>query len=289
VDRYLPGVMGLLAEERWRWRRLPREGEIVRAESGLAEVTVQDGGFGGRSVAQVERITFLAGDEIIAEQDQTIRRFERAAARGRAAYLDRPLAVWTGRDRARFERHYQGEIAARRGAEPRFIEDVKVGDTLGPMLKGPLTITSLIGFLLGAGSGNTPANRMTASFLKRSPGARLVHPVSGIEDTLKAAHFDTDLARASGMATGYDFGVARVSWLSHLITDWAGDHGFLLDLRARIRRPNFLGDITWLKGEVTGVDADIADIALTAENQLGDITATGVARVQLPGRGEIGR
>ena len=286
TDRFLPGVMGLLAGEKWRWRRLPRVGETVRAESALVDVSIREGGFGGRSVAQVERISFIAGDEVIAEQDQTIRRFERGQTRERSAYLDRPQATWTEADRERFEAQYEAEIAARRGASPRFVEEVRPGDTIGPMLKGPLTITGMIGFLLGAGSGNTPTNRMTHSYLKLHPGGRLIHPDTGIADTLKAAHFEPALARASGMPTGYDFGVARVSWFSHLLTDWAGDDGRLVELEAQIRRPNFLGDVTWLSGEVVSTDPEAGEVAisLVARNQLEETTAVGAGKVRLPRR-----
>ena len=288
TDRFLPGVMGLLAGEKWRWRRLPRVGERICAESALVEVSVREGGFGGRSVAQVERISFLAGDELIAEQDQTIRRFERGRTRERSAYLDRPMATWTDADIDRFAAHYEAEIAARRGGEPRYIEDVRAGEDIGPMLKGPLTITAMVGFLLGAGSGNTPTNRMVDSYLKLHPGGRLLHPETGIVDTLKAAHFEPALARASGLPAGYDFGIARVSWFSHLLTDWMGDHGRLAELEAQVRRPNFLGDVTWLSGEVTAVDvaAGEAVIRLIARNQLDETTAKGVAKVRLPRRHE---
>lgn len=286
VERFLQGAMGLLAGEKWRWHRLPRVGEIVRAESALIEATVHEGGFGGRSVAQVERVSFLAGDEVIAEQDQTIRRFARGEVRQRSTYLDRPLAVWTAEDRERFAAQYEAEPDARRGSTPRYIEDVRVGEALGPMLKGPLTITNMVGYLLGAGSGNTPTNRMTNSFLKLHPAGKLINPETGIADTLKAAHFEPALARMSGLPTGYDFGVARVGWFSHLLTDWAGDHGFLEELQVQVRRPNFLGDITWLSGDVGAIDPEtgVATINLVARNQLDETTATGTGKVRLPRR-----
>jgi acyl dehydratase len=284
TEQYLPGAMGLLTEERWSWRRLPRVGEVVRAESALVEAKAIESDFGGRSVLQMERIRFLAGDETIAHLDQSIRRFERGQTRSRAAHMRRKAPRWTEPDRDRFDRQYESEAGARRGAEPRYVEDVKVGDRVGPLLKGPLTITGMVGFLLGAGSGNTPTNRMMASYLRLHPGARLVHPKTGVADSLKAAHFDTLLANAGGLPDGYDFGVARVAWFAHLLSDWGGDEAFLQELQVQIRRPSFLGDITWLRGLVTEVHADHVVVDLQAENQHGELTTRGRGRVQLPSR-----
>ena len=40
-----------------------------------------------------------------------------------------------------------------RGAEPRWFEDVHEGDELGPMVKGPLTVTDMICWHVGMGMG----------------------------------------------------------------------------------------------------------------------------------------
>ncbi|MDB5475768.1 MAG: hypothetical protein JWP49_1279 [Phenylobacterium sp.] len=288
VETFLPGALGLLAGERWRWRRPARVGERIGADAALVEVTDQPSKFGGRSVAQVERTTLRSvTGEVVAEVDQTIRRFERRATRERRTYLDRPLAAYTAADRARFAAQYDREAEARRGARPRYVEDTPTGEILGPMLKGPLTFTNTVGFLLGIGCPNTPTNRMAAAFLRLHPAQKLVNPASGVADTLKASHFEPAIARAGGLPAGYDLGIARVSWFSHLITDWMGDDGFLEELDVRIRRPNFLGDVTWLAGSVDKRDLENGAVAVAAEatNQLGEVTATATARIILPRRG----
>ena len=285
VAAYLPGVFALVSGERWRWMRPVRPGEQIRAEAGLAEVNIDEGAFGGLTVTHVERTYLLAaGDEVVAELDHIAKRFERGEARSRGAYASRSLATWTAEDIALFEQQYDGE--KRRGGDPRFADSVRAGDVLGPMLKGPLTLTNMIGFLLGVGSSNTPGNRMSHQFMQRHPGASLVHPDTGIPDTIEAAHWEPALAQASGLPGGYDYSRQRASWFSHLLTDWAGDHAFLQELEVRIRRPNILGDVTWLSGKVMAVEGDVAVIALSAVNQLDEITATGSAKVRLPVQNE---
>ncbi|MDB5475773.1 MAG: hypothetical protein JWP49_1284 [Phenylobacterium sp.] len=287
VEQFLPGVLGILAGETWRWNRRVRVDERLRAEGCLIDVTVEEAKFGGRSVTQYERHQFLAeGDEVVAELDHVIKRYERGQTRSRKTYMDRPLASYSADDREGFERQYAAEADQRRGARTRYIEDLTVGDTLGPMLKGPLTLTNIVGFVLGAGSSFNPTNRMLRTFEKLHPGAMMIHPDNGTLDTVEAAHWDEGFARASGMPAAYDLGIARTSWFSHLVTDWMGDEGLLLELGTRMTRPNLLGDATWLTGKVSALDpaSGVATLELTATNQLQETTATARADVRLPRR-----
>jgi acyl dehydratase len=127
---------------------------------------------------------------------------------------------------------------------------------------------------------------MAHLYLVEHPGAALRSTTTGIEDSIEAAHWDVELARISGMATGYDFGSQRVAWMAHLLTDWCGDDGALVELDVRIRRPNLLGDVTWIDGEVTGIretdDGRVIDCALRAVNQRGEVSTTATAAVRLP-------
>lgn len=288
VERFLPGVLGLWAGERWVWHRPVRVGERISAESALVQADLSEGGsFGGRSVTQTERIELKTADgELVAEIFHTIKRFERAAARDRSVYLDRPLGRYTEEDRNRFDAQYEAEVAQRRGAELRYIEDVAVGETLPPMLKGPLTVSVLVGFLMGWGSPLAPTNRLLSQQLKAHPSIKMVHPERGIAENFNAAHLDGAFARMSGLPDAYDYGCQRVCWLAHMLGDWMGDHGFLVELDSRIRRPNIMGDISWLAGEIVAVDVEqgLATVKLSITNQLGEVNTTGVGKVRLPRR-----
>ena len=285
VEEYLPGVLGIWAGEHWRWRRLPKEGDVIRAEAEMISVTVHEGRFGGRSVSHTERNYLLTEkDELVAEVDHVIRRFERSQTSARGAYLDRPLAIYTAEDRQRFEAQYEAEIEARSTAVQRYFEDVKVGDELGPILKGPLTLTNMIGFLLGGGSSLNPTNRMLHSFLKLHPASKMVNPETGIVDTIEGPHWEPAFARASGLPGGYDFGFQRISWLSHLLTDFVGDQGFLAEMEVQLLKPNIIGDVTWIGGRVTEIDeaSGLVTIAVSATNQLNETTARATGKAQLP-------
>jgi acyl dehydratase len=69
------------------------------------------------------------------------------------------------------------------------------------------------------------------------------------------------------------------------VTNWIGDDGFVATLGARIKLPVIFGDTTFCKGKVLGKRLEagngLVDLELWAENQLGQVTATGAAVVEL--------
>src|SRR5690606_26440013 len=106
-------------------------------------------------------------------------------------------------------------------------------------------------------------------------------------------HWDEDLAQRIGMPGPYDYGPQRIAWLGHLVTDWMGDDAWLHRLTVKLVAPNFVGDVTWLTGQVTDVgtagpdlpwheDAlGVVTLALQATDQRGRRTAEGTAEVVL--------
>jgi hypothetical protein len=85
-----------------------------------------------------------------------------------------------------------------------------------------------------------------------------------------------------------DLGFQRVSWLSHPITNWMGDCGFLKRLNVRIKGFVRFGDTNWCRGKVLrtwheGNEAGV-EVEVTSRNQDHEITAQGSAVVVLPSR-----
>ena len=62
------------------------------------------------------------------------------------------------------ERTYDEEVENRRGAVPRYWEDVDTGESLPDMVKGPLTVTDNVAFLIGFGTVFVRAHVCGTSF-----------------------------------------------------------------------------------------------------------------------------
>lgn len=289
IEEFLPGVLGLMGNERWVWRRYAFVGEMISASTCLDSVVVHERGkLGGRSVTQVDRAVLRSDSgDIVAENFTTIRRFERAQVRSNKLYVDRPLGHYTQEDRDHFARQYAAESANRRGDNPRYVEDVAVGDTVGPILKGPFTLSIIIAFLAGIGCAFTLGSRLHHAQLKGYPAALMVHPNTGVAENMGAPHWDTAFAKLGGMPTGYDFGVQRISWFTHMLTDWAGDHAMIAEVDMRLLEPMFLADIGWFTGRITAINGNEVSIAMQATNQLGGVFSVATARVILPRKGDL--
>jgi acyl dehydratase len=177
----------------------------------------------------------------------------------------------------------------RRGSEPRYWEDVTIGEVLQPKVKGPLTTTDVIVWHLGWGMQLTPpgAFKIAADVRRKAPG---LYPPNGlnIPDTVQRLHWEPSRATELGLPNSYDYGGMRETWLCHLLTDWIGDDGWLWQLRCEHRKFNYLGDTTWVHGEVVEkqqVDGrNEVHVEVRCENQRGEVTTPGTAVVLLPTR-----
>ncbi len=177
-----------------------------------------------------------------------------------------------------------------RGAEPRYWEDVNVGDVITPKAKGPLTETDMIVFHAG-GYGFVPyepcSNRIAYQNRQRI-APFYVKNEYGIPDVAQRVHWDSSWAQAIGNPMAYDYGVMRDCHLSHFSTDWMGDDGWLLEQSSEIRKFNYIGDTTIITGEVVGKRVDdgrhVVDIEMRGTNQRDVVTCPGRAVIALPSR-----
>ena len=101
-----------------------------------------------------------------------------------------------------------------------FFEDVEVGAEIPPLVKGPISLTTLVKFAAATGDF-APVNH------------------------------DVEYARSMGMPTAIIHGPMKVGYLRQLITGWIGEDGTLKRLDLRIRRAAYPGDVLTSGGKVT--------------------------------------
>jgi acyl dehydratase len=287
--RGMPGIHAWHSGDDWEFYRPILEGDELTYTNTLVDVKEKASQMAGRTLIQYHEITYTnqKGELVAKSLDWCVRAGRRSSAE-KGKYKDIQRATYTPEElRKIYEAYEQEEI---RGATPRYWEDVKVGDGIGPIVKGPLSLRDIIAWLMGAGSPFLKAHAFAYSFLKRHPGTDMMDTTTGQMDVPELVHMEDTRAADVGVPGAYDYGCQRISWLANLLTNWMGDDGFLKRLRAELRRFNVIGDTQWLKGKVTQKyikeGEHLVDVECWAENQRGEITMPGLATVRLPSRGQ---
>jgi acyl dehydratase len=281
----LPGIHAMWSGADITWHRPFTRDMQVRCEAYLKDLVEHETRFAGRAIQQIYHVDYFDRSEHhLASADSWCFRTERDTARMSGTKYDHakedPPPYTPDQIEAAFARYAKEQ---RRGAEPRYVEDVAVDDELPPMVKGPMTVTGFIAFAQGWGGLYIRANRLAWQQLRRHPGLGIPDRF-GIPDVPERVHWDDALARLVGTPRAYDYGPERCSWLIHHLTDWAGDDGFVVRHECRIRRHNPVGDIVSIEGRVTAVDGDLVTIEQRATQQDGELSALGTGVVRLASR-----
>jgi len=91
------------------------------------------------------------------------------------------------------------------------------------------------------------------------------------------------------VTAAYDIGPVRWTWLVHYCTNFAGDDGWVYRVRGEFRKFNYIGDTTWIEGQVVEKRIDpelgpLIELELTGTNQRGQQNTRGSATILLPSR-----
>lgn len=289
------GIHVFVSGSTWNWYRPLVEGDELYSFGGTESVVEKRSEFAERSVLiTYANVKFNQRAEVVAISRTLAIHTERKTAREKGKYAGIEPATYTDDDIAAIDAVYAAEH--RRGADKRWWEDVRVGDELQPMAKGPLTMTDVIVFHAG-GYGFVPytpcANRLAYDNRQRI-APFYVKNEYGVPDVAQRVHWDSAWAQAIGNPMAYDYGVMRDCHLSHFSTDWMGDDGWLVQQSSEIRKFNYIGDTTMITGEVVGKRIDdegnaVVDIEMRGTNQREVVTCPGRSTIALPSRehGEV--
>jgi acyl dehydratase len=281
----LPGVFGLHAGDHWTFGRRVKLGERLKAYGQLVDVETRPSKWGGEAVWQTFAFDYYD------EQDQWVSRYSRQSVRA-----ERRKTKEQGKYKPSKPYRYENEELERiwngydteeiRGAKPRYIEDVSVGDDAGHVTKGPLLTMDMMAWWMGSGGPFMKAFGDRYAFIKKYPNYPLWDTEMNVPRSPEDAHFDTDFAHRSGVGAMYDIGRQRTAAMVHLSTNWMSDPGRLLEVKSNFRRPNYVGDTTWYQGTVSAVDTESSQVVIdiVATNQRGDVHADGKATIELPRR-----
>ncbi|MFT4437136.1 MaoC family dehydratase N-terminal domain-containing protein [Caballeronia sp. 15715] len=288
----LPGIQWIFAGSRFEHFKPVKAGDTITAQARLIDVQIKEGRSVERYVNQVGEVLFYNQQgELVTRYEGDIYRIPRRRSGGGFKFaVDKAASVpppykYTQDEIEEIAEGYRTE--ERRGTDTRYWDDIAIGDTLPVVQKGPLTLVDIVGFYSGR---RTVYNVMKLAFLERDRHPHNVYysPTRNIPMHPAAGHFDAEIAHEIGMPGAYDQGWQRIGWAGHLLTNWCGDLGFVRRLDGRVTRPNLVGDLTRLTGEVTGKRKErgeaLIDIVWWGTNQRGERNCDGRAVVRLPTR-----
>ena len=284
----LPGVHAMWAGADWSWYLPVRRNDTIRTEAWLKELIEHQTTFAGRAIQQVYHVDFYnQRDERIAAADSWCFRTDRDLAREEgtkyAAVKAKPEKHYSDEELAEHARLYADEPV--RGAIPRRWTDVREGERLPTMAKGPMTVTGFIAYAQGWGGLYIRANKLAWKQVHRHAGLGIKNRF-GIPDCPERVHWEREFATMVGAPGAYDYGPERCSWLTHHLTNWMGDDGFLRRAQCKIRRHNPEGDTLKIDGTVVRKFEEegrpLVEIAQEARNQDGELSVIGSGVVELP-------
>jgi hydroxyacyl-ACP dehydratase HTD2-like protein with hotdog domain len=132
----------------------------------------------------------------------------------------------------------------------RVVSDVAVGDALDPVIR----------------------NASRAQLFLYSAATHNPHRI----------HYDRDYAATEGLPDIIVHGPLQGAWLSQFVTDWAGPRGRMLTLTWQNRQSALPEHDYVFRGVVRGVDGDVVQLEVRAEDDDGTVLMPGTATVRLP-------
>jgi acyl dehydratase len=284
----LPGVHAMWAGADWTWHKPLYRNDEVSTNAHLKELVEHQTRFAGRAIQQIYHVDFFNQDgDLVAEADSWCFRTDRDEARERGTKYDevkaKPPRRYSDDELTSFFELYANEEV--RGATPRYWEDVTEGDVLRPLAKGPMTVTGFIAYAQGWGGLYIRANKLNWRQITAHPGLGIKNRF-GIPDCPERVHWEEEFALMVGAPGAYDYGPERCSWLTHQLTNWMGDDGFLRQASCKIRRHNPEGDMLTINGSVKRKYVEngrhLVAIEQEARNQDGELSVVGGGVVELP-------
>ena len=265
-------------------------GDYTAGEAGgVYRVEDKQSEFAGRSVIVSNRtFSWNQRGQITGSGTGWLIHAERKKVTGENKYAADEAAFYTDEQLSEIEAAYDNEY--RRGPDTWFWEDVKAGDTLPTMVKGPLCVTDMINQHMGSGwfgYGN-PALRLGWENRKRMRGFYTRNRYNAW-DVVQRVHWEQDMAQEVGVPLMYDIAPMRMQWVIHYCTNLMGDDGWLYYVHNELRRFNYFGDTTWLNATVTdkhdtGELGPAVDIEIVGTNQRGTENCRATATLLVPSR-----
>ena len=244
--------------------------------------------------------------ERVAQQRSTSIRYQVRQAREKKMFDEPAEPEWTDDQLLELEDIKTGFISQiqelRHGK--RLFETVSAGDELAVNVLGPHSLASFATewraypmTIWGAtAKGPTTVRAEALGYTKEMAGFEGDRKMERVNPELtdgayygpSRGHLQPRWAQHVGMARGYGYGASMGAWILDYVAAWAGEWGFIRHSDAQYRNPAFTGDVTYVRGKVTGTRVErrrrhIAVVAVELTNQNDAVMAKASVEVELPG------
>jgi acyl dehydratase len=286
----MPGIQAYHSSTRWESYKPLYAGDKIHLDCTFIDFQEKKSDFAPRWFIEVyETLYYNQLDELVAKNISGMVRVDRAGTKKKGKFTK--LVVphpWANEERRKIELESL-ETDIRRGQEPRFWEDVTVGQELPTMVKGPIRMCDLIAWVSATSMFFTNSTQCTQRLLERHPGLGMLHPDSNAVELIPIVHWDKKAAVTTGLPGAYDLGAQRSAWWHHSLTNWAGDDGWVKVNDCQYRGFVYMGDALWFKAKVVNkyVDQDgdhCVDIESHTINQRSQDVMPGMSTIALPSR-----
>lgn len=289
----LPGLISTFVGAEWEWHKIIRVNDAFTVTNVLFDLNDLGRERGDRRFLQTGLLRYenQRGELVGTCKWNMMRSESKLGGKGnrrKGKSSGTPIYRYSEED---LDQIYQAiEAEEIRSAQPRYWEEVKVDDEIKPVVKGPLSLSDMVAWAVGTSWHRIElAHGPKLLHLRKYPALSYIDPDTMVPEPIANSHFLPAAAKIlMGSPVPMDLGFQRVCWLGHPVTNWMSDYGCLKRLDARLKAFVRFGDTNWCGGRVVKkwVDKDehLVEIALSCENQHGDITTTGTAVVALPSK-----
>lgn len=287
----LPGIHVFHSSTDFVFRRPVLLDDRIRPESRFTGFRLMTGKLGENSILEIQKASYLSENgDVFAEADVTGVRAERQAVRNAGLYDGLTLPhPWTEKELVDIEKR---QLAGKpRGNKPLYFEEVTPGDEIPVLTKGPLGITDIIAYCVGACPVRLLAHSLALEDFSRRPAWGIRDYDSKAMEPVFSVHYNKNSAELAGMPYPYDIGSQRHTWLIQMLTNWMGDCGWLEQCRAKYTGFVFFSDVVTLGGKIVKKyknkdEIGCVEIRTTAVNQRGETVMKGSSTVLLPSRAD---
>ncbi|MCC7426510.1 MAG: MaoC family dehydratase N-terminal domain-containing protein [Alphaproteobacteria bacterium] len=273
-------LSSLVGGVEYEWTRPIMAGTQIRPIPVQTNCYEKRGSGGRRLVFIISEVRYVDHkDELIGRAKGTI---IQAKQLGTQLQFDRPVHRYNATEIAAIEEAWRGEVHT--GDRPLYWDDVAIGTTIPPIVRGPLTMGDLVAWNSAIGPSYR-AGRSGWIQIQEAQHLLVTNPVTNWSVKSSQQHEDGNLSALRGMPGPFDHGVMRFAYVAPLITNWCGNHGHLKRLYVQVKRPAIYYDTQTFSAIVSGkTRGGIVSLDITGTNQAGELTTVGSADVILPPR-----